>query len=617
LFLVDPLPPDPPRSGARELGARAALALFCGALALRALHLAEIAGTPLERTLLGDAVAYDAWARRIAAGDLLGGEVFYQSPVYPYFLGAVYALLGPDPLLARCVQAVLGSLACVLAARAAAGFLGRRAGWIAGALVAVHPAAIFYDGEIQKASLSLLLAAALLASLPRLRDRPTAGLAVAGGALAGLFGLHRENALLLLPAIAVWLARPAAGPARRRSASAGAFLAGAALVLTPVALRNLAVGGELVLTTSQAGPNFYIGNHAGADGRYRPLRSGRGSARFEREDARELAEAALGRPLGAREVSRYWLARGLELARRDPGRWLALLARKAGLTWSRTEIVDTVALEAVADTSRPLRWLEPFANFGVLAPLAAAGAFWTRRRWRELTALYLWLGVWTASVAAFFVLARYRLPLVPVLAIFAGAAVAYGIELARGRSWRALAAGLALALGVGVAARLGADGRDPRGVTWASLGNALADQGRSREGERWLEAAVAASPRFTEAHLSLGHLRLAREDLDAAAAAYRRVLEIEPERAEAWNNLGVIASRQGRGAEALASFRRAAAADPDYPSARYNLARALAANGDLAAARAELERFLRLSPGDPEAARLLAELDAALGRARS
>ena len=48
--------------------------------------------------------------------------------------------------------------------------------------------------------------------------------------------------------------------------------AATALVLAPVALRNRAAGGELVLTTSQAGANFYIGNHPGADGRYQPLR---------------------------------------------------------------------------------------------------------------------------------------------------------------------------------------------------------------------------------------------------------------------------------------------------------------------------------------------------------
>ena len=50
----------------------------------------------------------------------------------------------------------------------------------------------------------------------------------------------------------------------------------------PVGLRNKAVGGEFHLTTSQLGPNFYIGNHAGAIGTYEALVVGHGSAADER-----------------------------------------------------------------------------------------------------------------------------------------------------------------------------------------------------------------------------------------------------------------------------------------------------------------------------------------------
>ena len=39
-------------------------------------------------------------------GDL---SPFWQPPLYPYFLGLVFALFGPDYYIARLVQAVLGS----------------------------------------------------------------------------------------------------------------------------------------------------------------------------------------------------------------------------------------------------------------------------------------------------------------------------------------------------------------------------------------------------------------------------------------------------------------------------------------------------------------------------
>ena len=65
-----------------------------GALALRLLHLWQTHDQLVSRTLMGDAFAYDGWARRIAAGDWLGRDVFYQSPLYAYWLAGIYGLGG-------------------------------------------------------------------------------------------------------------------------------------------------------------------------------------------------------------------------------------------------------------------------------------------------------------------------------------------------------------------------------------------------------------------------------------------------------------------------------------------------------------------------------------------
>ncbi len=100
------------------------------------------------------------------------------------------------------------------------------------------------------------------------------------------------------------------------------FLAGLAIVLVPVAARNSYVGGGFYVTTSQFGPNFYIGNNPAADGTYQSLRFGRGAPEYERQDATELAERALRKTAhagggvelldrqGARLSSRRGRARG-------------------------------------------------------------------------------------------------------------------------------------------------------------------------------------------------------------------------------------------------------------------------------------------------------------------
>lgn len=81
---------------------------------------------------------------------------------------------------------------------------------------------------------------------------------------------------------------------------------------------------------------------------------------------------------------------------------------------------------------------------------------------------------------------------------------------------------------------------------------------------------------------------------DQALAAYERCLEIRPDFAPAYNNLGVIYQRQGRLEEALKAFREAVLCDPDYERAYHNLGRLYRQRcGDW---EAELETFLEAAP---------------------
>src|SRR5581483_11570864 len=196
---------------------------------------------------------------------------------------------------------------------------------------------------------------------------------------------------------------------------------GLAMTLLPVAVRNEIVGGGFYLTTSQFGPNFFIGNHAGADGTYRPLRYGRGAPEYERPDATELAELASGRPLTAGEVSAYWTNRALAFVESEPRAWLALMARKTSLMFNAAEISDTEDEASYADSSMVLRLLGPVSGFGILVPLALIGmiAMWRDRS--RLVIVYGILAAYAGSVALFYVFARYRYPLVPLLILFAAA----------------------------------------------------------------------------------------------------------------------------------------------------------------------------------------------------
>src|ERR1041385_5639660 len=132
------------------------------ALAVRLVYFWEIKSAFLNLPLMGDAASYDPWACDVAAGNWLGHEVFYQAPLYPYFLGMLYWLVGHDIWIVRIVQIVLGATSCVLLAVAGRSFFSSPAGLLAGILLAINPLAIFFDGLIQKSVLDLFFMCLLL-----------------------------------------------------------------------------------------------------------------------------------------------------------------------------------------------------------------------------------------------------------------------------------------------------------------------------------------------------------------------------------------------------------------------------------------------------------------------
>src|SRR5581483_11659697 len=94
------------------------IVVFAAALLVRLVHVWQLRPSPFSSILMGDARGYDEWAQRIAHGDWIGTDVFYQAPLYPYFLAVLYTLFGRHLLLVRIVQAFVGASSCVLLADA-------------------------------------------------------------------------------------------------------------------------------------------------------------------------------------------------------------------------------------------------------------------------------------------------------------------------------------------------------------------------------------------------------------------------------------------------------------------------------------------------------------------
>ncbi len=641
----------------------AALALALLGFALRGATVLEYERAhPWAQTPVIDERAYDQWARAIAGGDWVGQEVFFQEPLYPYWLGGVYAL-APESgrSLARWLQAALGGLAVALAHALALRAFGARAALAAGALLALYPPAWLLACLLLKENLFVPLMLALPLACAHARHARGAGSWFARCALAGVLcaaaALLRGNALLLLPLLALWPLYGARG-SQSRVLGCAAVVLGAVLVLAPVALRNYAVGGVFALTTSGAGTNVYGGNNADNPyGRATEFDWVRGIPEHEAGDWEHEAERRTGRELDAGEVSRFWLGATWDSLRADPLLHARILWNKLRLTLGPYEVPDNHAFDWDARHLALLR--APIPGFallgflgllglacwcararGALAPVAVDAANAARVDVRDASLLTHELAGLALAYLATVVLTvtsdRIRLPFAALIAPFAGAALVALPAALRGPQRLRVLACCALA---GAFAWVPVFDREARALDldkrdYNHLALLLARPERLDEAERLAHELVAKHPHTLRLQTALAEIELARsrELAQRAAPASERLALVQSaldrlqhvaqhpggsprERFRAQKLAGLHQLESGKWAAAERRLREALRFDPEDPEARLALANALyllGQSGDEPARRyEECQRLLEALAEEsaaPELEQRLAEL---------
>ncbi len=411
-------------------------------LSLRLAYALQYTGHPLGRWPWVDEGAYWTQAQAILGGAWLPERPFYQDPLYPYLLAALMRMVGTDVASLRVALACLGSLTPLAVFWAGRRGLGRAEGIVAGLVMAAYGPLVFTDGQLEKEGAGALVAALGLWLAARAASRPRSHPAFGCAGLAwGILALLRANALVIGPLGAAWcLWTFACTVGGRRRSRALCFLIGFGIPLAPVAVVNALVSPrpELILTTWQAGPNFYVGNGPGATGTYWAPDFVEANPAREADDFAAEARRRTGRPLSPGQVSRFWLAEGLARWRAAPGASLRLLAWKLGLVAHDFEIPDNQSMEVVRLVVAPALACGVF-SFGWLAPWAALALGRSGRSpfWWFLAASTV---AGLASTAVFFVVGRYRIPWAPGLALLAAAGVVDASRRAADGRWRSLAA---------------------------------------------------------------------------------------------------------------------------------------------------------------------------------
>ena len=558
-----------------------------------------------------DSALYHELAQRVLAEGLPLAEPFAVAPLYAFFLAGVYRVFGLDPAAVYLIQIAMSAVTIGLTVHLGRKLFGRWGAFTGGLVAALYPVAIVFDVRLLSVSMGTFATVALAVVAHRAWESGRASAWCWAGAVLGLGALVRGNLLLVAPGlvlIALW---------RGRLRLAVPAVMGLALALAPATWHNHSASGEFVPISLGGGINLYRGNNPHFETmavhpfRLPPQRDGLLSK------SRLIASIETDTDLSAVEADRYWLVRTVKTWADDPLRGVGLLLRKLTQVVGPREYGDHMNLDATVSASPVLSWIPPLIM--PVSVLALLG-MWSARRSRDAAVFAVVVGG-ALSVALFFVVSRYRLPLVPLLGIYAGGGLGLLWTQAKGRRrwplWASGAvAGCALyALAVppndaslpwnqwagpaDTGAPCAIDQHKRRKASLESrfeLGVFALNHGRLADAEEVMWAVFREDPGHTAAGVNLSWLLLQKGAVKEAETIAERVLSVDKCDDKAWSNLATARLRRGAFADAKRAANRATTIDPYSPGYWSLLGESELAMGKVGAAKALFERTVRWAP---------------------
>ncbi len=520
------------------------------------------------------------WAGILLQTHLIGNpEVLAKAPLYSYYLALnQWASHSRSASLysAHLLQFLMGTATCGLTYLIGRRVYGAAAGFLGGMALALYSPGIYREGQLLDTALATLLATSfLLVCLHAFQSPRPRGVWFGAGLLLGLLGLARPNLLLLAATtgllMAIWLPKEL-GP-RKTWAAIAVLGVGIVLPIAPITARNYLIGRRFVPISATGGINLYTGNNPNSDG-YSPIPSG---IAWERTWHEAMSQGALS----PASQDAYWRARAVEFLKDQPRAALRLFVKKTYLYWNAYEIPNNVSYTWAREHSPLLRAM-PF-TFAVMGPLGLAGIVLGGWRGRKAWLLTLFVLTQMLAVTAFFVTARYRMPILPALSVLAAFAVATVLRMLRAGQFGRAAASVAVIAAFAVLVN-----SDVYGVA--------RDRGANRD---WYY---------------LGQSHYLAEDYESAKEAFKRAVHQYPEDADAYALLGQVQVLTGEPEAAARSMRRALDLAPDFTTTAVWLAELYLAQGwPLDQVQGRLLAAVEHQPRNPFGHAMLARVDIRLG----
>lgn len=572
-----------------------AVAIFLLAFPIRLIFAEEWSGWPYGLIPHLDAKSYDLWAKEIAGGQILRNQAFYQSPLYPYFLGLIYKILGPNPFYISIVQSVLDASTCVLMALIALEIRGWAAALFAGTLSALYRPMVFFSAPIMKETLSLFVLALGLYFYLRARHSNSPWRWFTSGLLIGLAVIGRSNLGIVAIAMALVLIWPFSIDKYKNCAQ---FLIAMAIPILMTATHNWYVSNAFVPVTYSGGFNFFVGYHQGASAfNVYPLNVATDPSKEER-DVTRIAEQAAGRNLDPNEVSSYWYGKAWQWVLSNPASSVRLFAEKLLSSLGDYEPPDNYDQNFIVSTFPSiLRWMP--ITFGILVALFGASLIVLWRDVFEVRLLGLFSAAYLISIAMFYLTDRYRLPMVIFMFPVAGAGLSEILSIERRpikvQAWLLATFVTVITFSFWV---LPGDKLSHIGYNQGLLASLYSQLGRDREAVDAIYPALSADAGgVTQQAIIHSAESLERlGNVNGANAMFKLAIDRFPEDGLSFHNYGRFKLDQGEVKSAQELFQKAAKVSPWLWEPYVGLALASIRLGDKTLAIHAIESGERLKP---------------------
>lgn len=351
-----------------------------------------------------DAAAYDGLALRLAQGEGYvtadGTPTAFWPIGYPAFLATLYIIFGHSWLAAGLANAFLGAVSVILTYRLAREFLCGRLSLVAAGVIALLPSHIIsFTSVLRNEALHTVLVLAALIATCNLARHPNWKRATLLGLILGI-GVYVRPILLLFPIVIMAMG----GSVNRKLGLAGIALLVCLLTISPWTVRNYLVMGEPILTATNGGTTFWIGNGHGATGEFRDIPENTFSSSSEIVRYREGIE------LGLRNIVEH------------PGEWISILPSKFFHLWAsdRYNIHPSIMPESYRGVV-PILWVIAQGYWTIIVIAAALAAITrpVRSYWLKFPGLILSLTLlyWTAFHMMFHGEGRFHIQVIPLVVI--------------------------------------------------------------------------------------------------------------------------------------------------------------------------------------------------------